>query len=89
MALGATPSANLPAVLTRTSRWVGLGVVSGLTGAWMMSDVFRAFVFGITPTNPMLYVATGVVIVFVAIVAALVPARRAARVDPLVALRDQ
>jgi predicted permease len=89
MALGATPSAILRAVLTRTSRWVGLGVVSGLTGAWMMSDVFRAFVFGITPTNPMLYVATGVVIVFVAIVAALVPARRAARVDPLVALRDQ
>jgi ABC-type antimicrobial peptide transport system permease subunit len=71
------------------SRWVALGVLCGLTGAWMISGAFRAFVFGITPTNPILYVATAVVIVSVAIAAALPPALRAARIDPLVALRDQ
>jgi ABC-type antimicrobial peptide transport system permease subunit len=43
----------------------------------------------VAPTNPLFYVATGLVIVVVAIVAALGPARRAARIDPLVALRDQ
>jgi predicted permease len=89
MALGAAPATILRAVLIRTSRWVSLGVIGGLTGAWMISGVFRAFVFGITPTNPILYVATGLVIVFVAMVAALAPALRAARVDPLVTLRDQ
>jgi predicted permease len=89
MALGAAPSAILRSVLTRMSRWVGLGVVCGLTCAWMISGVFRAFVFGVAPSDPLFYVATGLVIVVVAIVAALGPARRAARVDPLVALRDQ
>jgi predicted permease len=89
MALGAPPSAILRSVLARMSRWVALGVLCGLTGAWMISGAFRAFVFGITPTNPILYVATAVVIVSVAIAAALPPALRAARIDPLVALRDQ
>jgi ABC-type antimicrobial peptide transport system permease subunit len=89
MALGAAPSAILRSVLTRTSRWVGLGVLCGLTCAWMISGVFRAFVFGVAPTNPLFYVATGLVIVVVAIVAALGPARCAARIDPLVALRDR
>jgi ABC-type antimicrobial peptide transport system permease subunit len=87
MALGASSQSVLMAVLGRAARYVAIGVVIGLAGAWAMSGLFTSLVFGVTPTDPRVYLSAAAFLLVVALVAALAPARRAARIDPLVALR--
>jgi ABC-type antimicrobial peptide transport system permease subunit len=89
MALGASPSAVMGSVLWDALRRVALGVVIGWAGAWAASKALESFVFGIRPTDPTVYVAVGGFIGLVGFAAALVPALRAARVDPLTALRHE
>ena len=87
VALGASPADVRRSVL-RDALWrVALGVGIGLGVAWAGSSLFRAFVFGIQPTDPVVYVAVAALLAAVGFAAALVPARRAARLDPLVAMR--
>jgi ABC-type lipoprotein release transport system permease subunit len=53
-----------------------------------MSMIVESFLFGVAPTEPLVYIAIAVFLMAVALVAALVPALRASRVDPIVALRS-
>ena len=87
MALGATGSHVLMIVLRQLSRSVVVGLLLGIAGAAGLSQVLRRELFGISNLDPIAYVAAIVVFVVTATLTALVPARRALRVDPLKALR--
>jgi predicted permease len=87
VALGARPSAILRSVLGDAAAQLLAGLALGLTGAWLVARLVRSFLFGTTPNEPIVYAAVVVVLTAAGLTAALVPARRAARVDPVVALR--
>ena len=67
----------------------GIGVVIGLAGAWALSSSMSSLLFEVQPTEPIVYVAVSLVLIAVALVASYLPARRASRINPLVALRDE
>jgi putative ABC transport system permease protein len=86
-ALGAQ-TRDIIALVLRQMIWiVGIGVLFGLAAALSGGRLLSAFLYGISPHDPLTFVAVPIVIVVVAAVACLVPARRAAKVDPLTALR--
>jgi putative ABC transport system permease protein len=88
LALGARPRDVVMMVL-RNGLWLTLaGVVVGLVGTFAISRVLSGFLYGVSALDPVTYVAMIAVLVGVAIVAAYRPSSRAARVDPLVVLRD-
>ena len=88
IALGADRSRVLGMVLGDVGKVVAIGLVIGAAGAVASSKLVTSFLYGLTPTDPMIMgVATGVLAV-VAIVAGLAPALRASRVDPVSALRE-
>ena len=87
MALGASAGRVVRQTLGDLGRPVVLGVVIGLAAARASSRVFTSLVFGITPTDPLVLSSAAAVIVTLALLAAYVPARRAARVDPTISLR--
>jgi ABC-type antimicrobial peptide transport system permease subunit len=89
MALGATPSDIMRSVLRQALQQVGLGAAIGLAGAWTVSSALTSFVFGIRTTEPAVYIAVGGLLATVGVAAALVPAVRAARLDPIAALRHE
>jgi predicted permease len=89
MALGASPSRVMQTVIRDAGWCVVLGLVVGLAAARAVSSLFTSLVFGVTPTSPSVYIGVAALLVVVGIVAALVPARRAARLDPLTALRTE
>jgi hypothetical protein len=67
----------------------GIGVVLGLSGAALLSRSMTTLLFNVRPTDPAVYAAVSFVLIGVALLASYLPARRAARIDPLVALRDE
>lgn len=87
MAMGASSVAVVRMVLRRTLLLAGTGVLIGSFGALGVTRVLRTFLFEITPTDPATFIAVAVFLLAVALVAGLLPARRAYSVDPLVALR--
>jgi predicted permease len=89
MALGATRRDVLGLVLTRALRIVGAGLVVGLAGAAGVTRVLQRFLFGVTPTDPIVFTLVTLVLLAVGLMAAWVPARRATRIDPLAALRAE
>jgi len=88
MALGARRGGIVGMVLRRAALYVGSGLVAGLGIAIGMSMLVKSFLFNVAPTEPLVYVAIAILLSAVALVAALVPALRASRVDPIVALRS-
>ena len=86
-ALGAEAGSILKAVLWRSATLVILGIVSGGLLAWMLSKALRDVVFGITTVDPTAYLAAAAGMLFVGLIAGLIPALRAARINPVVALR--
>ena len=66
-----------------------LGLLIGIPGAIASTRLLTSYVFGITPTDPITFAVLTALLVSVALLACLIPARRASRVDPLVALRHE
>lgn len=89
MALGASRSAVVGMVLRNSGVLVALGLVLGSVGAWALSATARGFLFGLEATDPRAYVAAFAALAVAALVASVVPARRAATVDPVEALRAE
>jgi putative ABC transport system permease protein len=87
MALGAEKSDITRMVLKRSLLLVTAGVALGVAGALAVTRVLAKFLFDIKPTDPATFVTVAAVLVAVALFAGWLPARRATRVDPLVALR--
>ncbi|UCG87811.1 MAG: ABC transporter permease [Gemmatimonadota bacterium] len=89
MALGAKGSNVLTQVMREglVLSLIGLGV--GLAGSIALSRAFESMVFGITPTDPVTYGSVVIVLILAAAAATLLPARRASRVDPMMALREE
>ena len=89
MALGAQPGQVLWMVLRQGMLLTVTGVVIGLVAALGLTRVFMSLLYGVSPTDPMTFAAVGVLMLIVSMTACYVPARRALRVDPLVALRQE
>jgi predicted permease len=89
MALGAERRHMSWLILKRGLFQLAVGLTLGLAGAFAMSRVLRTVVVQITPTDPVTFVAITVLLTVVSVAACLLPARRASRVDPLVALRAE
>jgi predicted permease len=87
LALGAGRGEVLGMVMRQAGRLAVAGVGLGLIGALLASRVLRAQLFEITPTDTLTYVAVAAALMVVALAASWIPARRAARIDPLTALR--
>jgi putative ABC transport system permease protein len=87
MALGAETGDVLHMVLRRTLMLAGAGITLGAAGALAVTRVLAKFLFDVKPTDPVTFVAVAVLLACVALAAGLIPARRATRVDPMVALR--
>jgi predicted permease len=87
MALGAERQNVLRLIVRQGLRLTLLGVVLGIAGAWALTSFLASFLFGIAPRDPATFVLVSLALVAVSILACYIPARRATRVDPLVALR--
>jgi putative ABC transport system permease protein len=89
MALGAGRGAVLALILREGLAIVTAGLIVGLAGAVALTRLLQALLFGVSPTDPLTFAVVAAVLTVVALVATLLPARRAARVDPLPALRTE
>jgi ABC-type antimicrobial peptide transport system permease subunit len=87
MALGATPKGVLRLVLSGVAWWTIFGAGLGLIGAWLSSRLLESLLFQVRAHDPMLLLIPLLLLLAVAFFAAWMPARRAMRVDPMIALR--
>ncbi|HVY71982.1 MAG TPA: FtsX-like permease family protein, partial [Verrucomicrobiae bacterium] len=88
MALGAQATDVLGMVLNQGMRLVGIGVAAGLAGSLALGRLLAGFLYGVSPFDPLVYLSVAAILAAVALAACLIPASRAARVDPMVALRN-
>jgi putative ABC transport system permease protein len=89
MALGAQRSDVLRLILLQGGRLVGLGLVVGIAGSLVLTRFLAVMLYGVTAHDPVTYAAIALLLACVAALACLVPARRATKVDPLIALRAE
>jgi predicted permease len=88
-AIGASRS-QISTLILKQGLWKGgIGVALGLVGAFMLSSSMSSLLFEVQPTEPVVYVSVSLVLIAVAMLASYLPARRASRINPLVALRDE
>ncbi|HEX6732046.1 MAG TPA: FtsX-like permease family protein, partial [Pyrinomonadaceae bacterium] len=87
MALGARKGHVLALVLGQSARIAVFGIVVGLLGAFALTRLLSTLLFEVSPTDPITFASVAVLLGVVAFVACYIPARRATKVDPLVALR--
>jgi predicted permease len=87
MALGASSGSILTTVLCQGLKLALLGVAAGLAGALALTRVLASLLYDVTPTDPLTLLLVSCVLTGVALLASYVPARHAARIDPMVALR--
>jgi predicted permease len=88
MALGAHPADIVRLTVRQGFLLAAIGVPIGLAGAALLTRFIAGLLYGVTPTDPLTYAGIPLLLVLVALAASYVPARRASRVDPLVALRS-
>jgi putative ABC transport system permease protein len=89
MALGANRADVLRLVVRQGMKMAFIGLALGLGGAYLVSRVLIGMLYGVSPTDPLTFTGVSIVLLVVALLACLVPARRATRVDPIVALRAE
>jgi ABC-type antimicrobial peptide transport system permease subunit len=89
MALGADRSGILLMVLQRGMELTGAGVVAGLLGAVALTRVMASLLFGVSATDVLTFAIVPVMLIATAVIATYIPALRATRVDPTVALREE
>jgi ABC-type antimicrobial peptide transport system permease subunit len=89
VALGAQSTDMLRMVLRQACTLAGLGVVTGTAGALVVTRLVSSLLFSVQPTDPAVFAETAALLVAVVIAAAFLPAYRASRVDPAVALRRE
>jgi putative ABC transport system permease protein len=89
VALGAEPGSIVRLIVGNGARLIITGALAGLAAALALSGVMKSLLFGIGPRDPLTFIAAPAVLVAVALIAAYVPARRAARVSPMEALRTE
>ena len=89
MALGASRGRVTGMVLGQGTGLISLGVLLGLAGAWVLSRLLRGLLFGVSATDPAIFAGVAGLLLLVSLLACYLPARRATRVDPAVALRAE
>jgi putative ABC transport system permease protein len=89
LAVGAEPGDVMRMVLGQAARLAAAGVTLGLLAAFALTRVLRGLLFGVSTTDPATFAAVAGVLAMAALLASYLPARRAARVDPMVALRSE
>lgn len=87
MALGATQGRVLLGVIWKTLRLALIGIAVGIVASFWVSSLIASLLFGTQPTDPVTFVGMVVLLTLVAFVAGYIPARRASRIDPMIALR--
>jgi predicted permease len=87
MALGASPRQILALLLKQGAQLVAAGLLFGLAGAWALTRAMSHMLVGVSPSDPVTYLSVAALLSFVTLLACWLPARRAMRVDPMVALR--
>jgi putative ABC transport system permease protein len=88
IALGARPRSIVGMVLKRGMVLAGIGVAAGLVGALLLTRVLSSLLYGVTRFDPVSFSIVPIILGAVALIACMVPAGRAATVDPVVALRE-
>ena len=89
MALGAGPSRVVREILGEGLRLIALGVGIGLAAAFGLTRLMSSLLFGVPPTDPATFAGVSLLLASAALFACWIPARRASRVDPVVALRTE
>jgi putative ABC transport system permease protein len=89
MAVGARPADILKMVLGQSFVLVAIGILAGLLGAFALTRVLEGLLFGVKPTDPFTFAMVAGALAISSLVACLAPARRASKVDPIVALRAE
>jgi ABC-type antimicrobial peptide transport system permease subunit len=89
IALGATPGGIVGMVLRQGLAFVGAGLAVGIVSAALAGNLVKSFLYQVKPADAWTYSGVVLVLLFVGSVAALIPARRAAAVEPMAALREE
>lgn len=89
LALGARRAQVFRLILAQGIKVVSFGLVLGLAGALAMTRVLSNFLFGITPSDPLTFLLVTLTLILITLAACTIPARRATKVDPLIALRNE
>jgi putative ABC transport system permease protein len=88
MALGATPSTIGKLIVSRGAGLAGIGMGVGLILSRVMAPLISSLLYGVGPLDPEVFIAVPSILMAVVLLASYIPARRAARVNPIVALRE-
>jgi len=89
MALGASPSAAMRMVLGHGRRLTLVGIAFGIAGALVVSRLMQQALFAVDPADPLIYIGLSLTLLVIAEAASFFPARRATRIDPVIALRTE
>ena len=89
VALGARPGNIIGLVVRQGMELAATGILVGLAGAFALTRVMTSLLFGVSATDAVTFTAVAILLAAVAFAATVIPARRAIRVDPMVALRDE
>jgi ABC-type antimicrobial peptide transport system permease subunit len=89
VALGAKIGHVLLLVVRQSLIFILIGIVAGLVGAVLLSRTVSGLLYGVRPLDPLTYVLASVILIMISVAAIIIPARRASRVDPAIALRQE